>query len=339
MGVTDRRALARWQLETELFGPSVSLGKEELAARCEGLSPSEAQELGEYLARPLSDRHRRFRTMSDRLSMVYGEVRRAFDEVDHHPSEFRDGRDLVSWYRVERADQRWLKDHDLGASNVPSLPAAVSRLVVAVNRTVRRDFPALDELSWIRDWLLRVARQADEYARRGGDPKDWSITGNGLMMSELPIVLYQPEIRLEDTRRIGFGLVTVDRSPSKEVARERLQMAVRASMEALQDRAVSTTETDAPAIDALIEDVLRVEYPPARRAYSVDPQAQVRRDVSLWGRVRLDREKPTDIARNAWLRVEPDPLFRVRESGSRSRVPTTKRGVNDAVARATKLLR
>lgn len=341
MGISDRPALARWVLETELFGPTASPDEEEVVARSQGLSANEAQELREYLTRPLRQRHRLFRARADRLAELYGEARRALAATDRRPIEVRRDKDLDRWASIERAHRRSLQADEpgLGEERIAILPAAISDLVIAVDHLVCLEFPALDVLPWIRDWLIRVARQADEFAQRGGDPDKWSIMRNGLVISALPVVLHQPEIRLEDATGLGFGVVSVDRSWSKEVTRKQLRAAILASMKAEPVRVVSIGETEILAVESLIEDVLRVEYPAGRRPYSLEPHAQVHRDVSLWARVRMDGERPTDIAMESYLRTDSDTLFCVRDSGSRPRVPETKRGINEAVARAAKLLR
>ena len=295
---TDRRALARWAIEAELFGPVASLGRDELALRCEGLPLSEAQELSEYLTRPLTDRHRRFRAMAGRLSTTYGDARRALAKMDHRPTGLRDERDLERWSRVDGAHRRSLRDSAGGGSGATMrrFPAAIADLVFAVNRAVRREFPALDELSWSRDWLLRVARQQDEYAKRGGDPDEWSLAEHGLKMSELTSSRHDPELHLRDTAQIGFGEVIVGWSPSKEEARERLRVAVKATIEAREDRNTLPAKTDYAGIHDLIEELLAVEYPAGNRPYSLDSQTQTHRDVSLWARVKLDGETPAGIA-------------------------------------------
>ncbi|HJM88390.1 MAG TPA: hypothetical protein QF624_02040 [Dehalococcoidia bacterium] len=215
-----------------------------------------------------------------------------------------------------------------------TVAVAITKVTESVESILKEIAPSLIELSWTCDWLLRVARQGHQIS-------DLAFERDGLLLSELPQTSLVAELHLPDTYGVGFGDITVDRPDSKKLARERLARAALDRLDAVANevpRGEWTTRVARSLAEIAIDEVLDEEYPSGQRHYALDWRPQIRRDVALWVRRNLDDESSIDIATDAAVRAEDDPLFVVRTGGSRPRVPTTERGVREAIKRAQALL-
>jgi len=178
---------------------------------------------------------------------------------------------------------------------------------------------------------------------------DLTFAGGDLPVVGLASAAYVPEVTLP-LADLDLPALRVDRVASRERQRELLDAAVEPPLRERYRRDGGRAEDDAAfrrwkrqsslagQVAARVEQLLNETHPPGRRPYTNTGEDQIRRDVALWARVRIDKENPAGIATENELRAEEDRRFRVRKRGRRSRLPTTPRGVRFAVERAHKLL-
>jgi hypothetical protein len=163
------------------------------------------------------------------------------------------------------------------------------------------------------------------------------------------LAVWTPRTVTLDLTALELDSVTVYREASKSQQRKVLVEAatallhdeyltqVGASDSALAFRRWMRTGDRPAQVQLEIERLLEQTHPSGRRPYAVSRADQIRRDVALWVRVRIDNERAEAIADENDRRSR-DPDFRVRTGGRRPRLPTTGRGVTEAVRRAHALL-
>ena len=159
---------------------------------------------------------------------------------------------------------------------------------------------------------------------------------------------------------LGVPAVEVEWSDSRESVRQRLNAALERLIYQCYAAEQGAPAPDTPQSAALLqhrrfrrwlkrnprwaqvttatEQFLDQSHPSRRRPYSRDPLRQVRRNVTLWAAVKIGGRAPFELAGDHADRFKDEPTFRAYSGGRRPRLPTTAKGVRDAVAGAHFLL-
>ena len=344
-------AFARHCLEAELLGPpSVDAARQSELLR--GVDGAEQQELHDWLTRPVTPRHRRFRTIASALTERLAEARLACWEpkgfyASAAASSLGDG-GLLSWAQLDTLEESIRLERDREVVPDPSTPPdqalvqlkPVWLLVGAVGDVVTAQFPALGALPWVSDWLLQLAAEwlADGPAEAIAAGTTAVVTGGWL-----------PRLQFVDPAGSNTP-VQVRRSASRETTRRRILQALRAQYqtrlqaggrarvsESTVRRRLSRSD-DWERITAALERFLDGHYPPGTRPYALDGLRQVRRDVLLWAAMKIDGTAALELSADHADRFEAERDFRARKGGRRPRLPRTEKGVQDAMRRADAIL-
>ena len=360
-------------LEDELFGPDRMLTPAEVQGRVADLRGAELAEAEDLLKRPRTKRNRRFRAQLERIADLR---ETAVATTIQERSVFHDlilqgvGVRGMPYWQLLRDQERVMRNEraKLGAVDAPTARqsraeqvawyertltqlAPVWQLVKVVDDFLQRGFPALATLPWTANWVLRLARNrlsGTHYVESGS--RIWGAFGGGMVPT---LTFTQPDL--------GVPAVEVDWSDSRESVRQRLI----AALERLFYQCYAA-EQGAPALDtppsaalfqhrrfrqwlkrnliwgqvtAALEEFLDQSHAPGKRPFALDPLRQVRRDVHLWARVKIDGHPALVLAEDHTNRFKREEDFRARSGGKRPRLPTSEKGVLDAVARADRLLR
>ena len=374
----DPAFFARICLDDELFGPARLLTRAEIEGRLHGLRGPAHLEAMELLSRRLTRRHRRSRARVDALAdlhtkaaevavegqgLFYDLLQRGLGVGRYWPPHWEI---LAIQERRMRAELSKLRDIRRRREQLPKQVAeqiawyedALARLdpvwefIREVNRMLRRRYPGLGTLPWTADWILRLAQDRPRHVPyAAGGPRLVNLLG-GEMVRTLTFVA---------PPHLDVPAIEVDWSESREEVRQRLQYGLeqeffrrfRVAMD-IPSRDDLPGETELKArpfrgwlkrnrawaeVGVELENFLDETHPPDRRPYTTDPLRQVRRDVSLWVGVKIGRRRALVLAEDYQNRFETEPDFRAGPHRRRSRLPTTEKGIVDAVSRADRLLR
>ena len=349
---------ARLCLDDELFGPDQPLSEQEVHVRLAHLRGAERDEALELLSGHQSPLQQTFRERVDRVADLWPPAQAA---AQSGVGVFHDWvrRGLGAWglpnwgvlvsahgtlQRDVAARNRLdvLKEPIVELEPVWHFIDAVSDLLTA--------YPALASLPWVPDWILRLAQDRPPQASYRTDwTRPLSVIGGGGMRT----VRFQPP---DPT----LPLVEVDRSKSREETRQRLIAASERllypiylqetdrPLEPVPDAAALRRDRgfrrwlrnydDRTGTGAALESMLDESHPPGTRPHTREPLPRIRRDVALWAQVEIWDRSDVEVASNNEDRYDNEPTFRSYTGGRRPRLPTTPKGVRDAIGRAQRLL-
>ena len=330
--------LARWQLADQMIGPLLKRSSDDVAEQTADLAPHEAQEHLDYLLRPLLPRHEHFRTLLDDGAVLLARAATCAAAINRRTPR--------KWpmLRGEVCYLRGLTDSHLLAQARLHALEAYTELKDSVDRLVSEEFAALNELPWSRDWILSLAAQALTVPGQ-------SFSAGSLRPVGMASAFSVPEVSL-DLEEIGLGILKVDRMESKVSQRRALHSAADAVLrERFRHERSDLPDTDATftrwkgwdsrsaAIRARTDLLLAKTHPRGERPYSLQRQDQIRRDVNLWVRAKIDGQSGVDIAIDSEVEVDKHRnKFLVRGDGTRPRIPTRTPAILLAVRRAHALL-
>ena len=349
---------ARQCLEDDLFGPDQPLTEQEVGARVAHLQGAEQAEAAELLSGHRSPSQQTFRERVDRVADLRPKAVAAAtsgDSLFHAASRWGLGATgLPNWGVLAtvhgglaaeiRAPHGAVALEDLIWKLEP-----VTLLFDAVSNLLR-DYSALASLPWGPDWILRLAQdRPPEVSYRSDWRRPLSVIGGGAVRT----VRCQPADP-------SLPLIVVRRSRSRQETRERLTAAAEHLFYRLYVGEASGLPQHVPDAEALrldggfrrwlrrsdawagteaaLESALDESHPPGTRPYKREPLLRIRRDVAMWVQVRIWGRSDLDLAGDHADRDADESAFRSHTDGKRPRLPTTAKGVRDAIWRAQRLL-